>query len=157
MDWTGWLSAGCAAVTVVGAAVAWWRTILSRKAKEAAEKARDEAQRTLAAVEKQADAVRAIAEHLEGPQTWLEWEGPQRLSLRTRLEQITVTGLADNDRGNPFRIKGTPMVVTPHHPGVLYYSPTYASRGARLSVGLLVDGSPDPVELPLPSGRPASP
>lgn len=64
MDIPAWVSAACAVLTLIGAAVSWFRSNVSKQAKAAAEIARDEAQRTVEAAEQTAKGVQRLADTL---------------------------------------------------------------------------------------------
>ena len=97
-DVAAWVSAFCALVSLGSAAVAWWRTNLSRRAREAAETARDASQRNLVAMEK-------IARSLDGPPFTIrssEFEGFVLTS--NRPESLTIEdweNVGDFDVGTP--------------------------------------------------------
>lgn len=61
-DVATWVSAGLAAVSAVGATVAWWQSNLSRNARHEAEDARTRAAEALDAAQRQADAAKEQAE-----------------------------------------------------------------------------------------------
>ena len=65
MDVPSWIGAICAVVTVLGAGVSWWRSTLSKQAKDASEQARDEARRGLEAVKRKAVSLQQLAEAAE--------------------------------------------------------------------------------------------
>lgn len=86
-----------AVLTVVGAVVSWWRSNLSKDAKEKAEAARDDAQKTLDAVVRQADAaevtarsVDSMAKSLSGPPLTVAWLGKSRFAVRNNTQDDMV-------------------------------------------------------------------
>ena len=64
----------CAVLTIVGAAVSWFRSNVSKQAKAAAERARDEAQRTVEAAEQTAAGVQRLADTLAEANSAPPWE-----------------------------------------------------------------------------------
>ena len=64
----------CAVLTIIGAAVSWFRSNVSKQAKAAAERARDEAQRTVAAAEQTAAGVQRLADTLAEANSAPPWE-----------------------------------------------------------------------------------
>ena len=64
----------CAVLTIVGAAVSWFRSNVSKQAKAAAERARDEAQRTVEAAEQTAAGVQRLADTLAEANAAPPWE-----------------------------------------------------------------------------------
>lgn len=86
MDMPSWISAICAVITVIGAGISWWRSTLSKRAKEASEFARDEARRRLKAVEQTAAGVQQLANAVEeansAPPPWkVRWQKGDRFEL----------------------------------------------------------------------------
>lgn len=74
MDIPAWISAACAVLTLIGAAVSWLRSNVSKQAKAAAESARDEAQRTVEAAEQTAKGVQRLADTLAEANSVPPWE-----------------------------------------------------------------------------------
>lgn len=74
MDAPAWISAVCAVLTLIGAAVSWFRSNVSKQAKAAAERARDEAQRTVEAAEQTAAGVQRLADTLAEANAAPPWE-----------------------------------------------------------------------------------
>ena len=74
MDIPAWISAACAVLTLIGAAVSWLRSNVSKQAKAAAESARDEAQRTVEAAEQTAKGVQRLADTLAEANSAPPWE-----------------------------------------------------------------------------------
>ena len=74
MDAPAWISAACAVLTLIGAAVSWLRSNVSKQAKAAAERARDEAQRTVEAAEQTAAGVQRLADTLAEANAAPPWE-----------------------------------------------------------------------------------
>lgn len=64
----------CAVLTLIGAAVSWFRSNVSKQAKAAAERARDEAQRTVEAAEQTAAGVQRLADTLAEANAAPPWE-----------------------------------------------------------------------------------
>lgn len=58
------VSAVCAVATAIGAALSWWRSNVSKKAKAEAERAKDDAARMVEAAERTASGVQQLAEAL---------------------------------------------------------------------------------------------
>lgn len=74
MDVPAWISAACAVLTLIGAAVSWVRSNVSKQAKTAAESARDEARRTVEAAEQTAAGVQRLADTLAEANSAPPWE-----------------------------------------------------------------------------------
>jgi len=118
------VSAACAAVSLVGGGVAWWRANVSRAAKQEAERIRDEAQRSLEAAEAQAWAareqaaqVRAIAERLSRPELEVHLvsrgNGSDTWTLvNTTGSPVVVADIANSDAWFRVSIDGETLPVT---------------------------------------------
>jgi hypothetical protein len=89
-DVAAWVSAVCALVSLVAAGVAWWRTNLSRRAREEAETARDASQRNLASMEK-------IARAAEGPPLIVRGGEPNFVLSSNRSGALTIEALLNSD------------------------------------------------------------
>ena len=74
MDIPAWISTVCAVLTLIGAAVSWLRSNVSKQARAAAESARDEAQRTVEAAEQTAAGVQRLADTLAEANSAPPWE-----------------------------------------------------------------------------------
>lgn len=100
-----WVAAIAAAISVAGAAFAWWREHLSKEAKTEAEAARSAAQRAeneaarhLRAIEEQAEALHRMAKVLEGPPLKAEPMVGMIWRLRnTSRNTLTITDVANRD------------------------------------------------------------
>ena len=93
-DTATWVDAGIAGIAAAGAAVSWWRSNLSRKARTQAARSEEDARRSLAAVEAQAQEVAKLARRFELPPLAIEWTHPEVFVLRNttdadlRIEEI---------------------------------------------------------------------
>lgn len=93
-DWPTWVAAIAAVVSLIGTAVSWWRSNLSKAAKQEAEAARDEAQRQLKAMEEMAEATATIAKGIQaisgktaGDLITAEWKSRNSLVLTNEIRE----------------------------------------------------------------------
>lgn len=99
----------CAVLTIVGAAVSWFRSNISKQAKAAAERARDEAQRTVEAAEQTAAGVQRLADTLAeanaAPPWAVKWEKGDMYALvntgNATLNDVEVDIDTDNEIFTP--------------------------------------------------------
>lgn len=109
MDIPAWISTVCAVLTLIGAAVSWLRSNVSKQARAAAESARDEAQRTVEAAEQTAAGVQRLADTLaeanSAPPWEVKWEKGDTYALintgNTALNDVEVDIDADNEIFTP--------------------------------------------------------
>ena len=145
MDAPAWISAACAVLTLIGAAVSWLRSNVSKQAKAAAERARDEAQRTVEAAEQTAAGVQRLADTLAeanaAPPWEVKWEkGDMYALVNTGNATLTDVGV-DIDTAKSSAL----FMYSRHH-------------GSEMNVGIVVtwtqpDGTRRTWRHPIPQKR----
>lgn len=160
MDWGDvptWVSSISAVVSIGGAAFAWWRSNLSRRAKEEAEAARLRADEALAATKAQAEAAResagatrAIADALAPPVLVAQQAGNDIWLLRnTSREPVTIAEWLNQDTEAIVQGLETLPVTIP--PGQSHEVLALATWGGSIhELVLRLDGHPQPVVVPIP-------
>ena len=159
MDIPAWISAACAVLTLIGAAVSWVRSNVSKQAKAAAESARDEAQRTVEAAEQTAKGVHRLADTLAeanlAPPWDVKWEKGDMYALvntgNAMLNDVEVDTDTDNEiftppPAGPIDAKSSVLFMYTRH------------LGSALNVGIVVtwtqpDGTRRTWRHPIPRKR----
>lgn len=149
----------CTVLTVVGAAVSWFRSNVSKQAKAAAERARDEAQRTVEAAEQTAAGVQRLADTLAeanaAPPWEVKWEKGDLYALvntgNATLNDVEVDIDTDNEIFTP-PPAGT---IDAKSSVVFMYS---RHHGSEMNVGIVVtwtqpDGTRRTWRHPIPRKR----
>ena len=137
-DAPGWASVAVAAVSLGGAAVSWWRSHLSGRARREAQEARDAAQEARAVA-----PPRPLA---------LSWSSRRTFVLRnTSTAPVTVTGFSRPDSllRAPFRV---PVTLAPGE-SVTGAATDAHSRPFPADLWLDLDDADEPLVVPVP-GRP---
>lgn len=159
MDIPAWISAACAVLTLIGAAVSWFRSNVSKQAKAAAERARDEAQRTVEAAEQTAAGVQRLADTLAeanaAPPWEVKWEKGDMYALvntgNATLTDVEVDVDTDNEifrppPAGPIDAKSSALFMYSRH------------HGSEMNVGIVVtwtqpDGTRRTWRHPIPRKR----
>lgn len=121
MSWPDAVSAVCAVLSIAGAAFAWWRANLSKKAKTGAETARDEAAATLEAAQETAAALREMAAKLPEPPRFTlrpASSSPRNAAwilASARDEPQTITEVVNGDKVPMFKLEA-PLTLGPGEP-----------------------------------------
>ncbi|MFC2556617.1 MAG: hypothetical protein ACFNXV_01780 [Pauljensenia sp.] len=135
----------CSVLTIVGAGFSWWYANVSKKARDAAEKADANATRQREAIEKIAEALNpAPAEHSFS----IEWQNEICFVLRnTGTAPVTVNAITNDTEGlfdAPF-----PFTLNPGCGQRIYEAPVLTS-GHVDELVLDIADSPVPFTVPLP-------
>ena len=159
MDAPAWISAACAVLTLIGAAVSWLRSNVSKQAKAAAERARDEAQRTVEAAEQTAAGVQRLADTLAeanaAPPWEVKWEKGDMYAL-VNTGNATLTDVeVDIDTDNEIFRPPTTDTIDAKSSALFMYS---RHHGSEMNVGIVVtwtqpDGTRRTWRHPIPRKR----
>lgn len=159
-DAPGWASVAVAAVSLGGAAVSWWRSHLSGRARREAQEARDAAQEAREVARRHMEAAQESTTHLEAiahavapPRPLaLSWSSRRTFVLRnTSTAPVTVTGFSRPDSllCAPFRV---PVTLAPGE-SVTGAAIDAHSRPFPADLWLDLDDADEPLVVPVP-GRP---
>ena len=159
MDAPAWISAACAVLTLIGAAVSWLRSNVSKQAKAAAERARDEAQRTVEAAEQTAAGVQRLADTLaeanSAPPWEVKWEKGDMYAL-VNTGNVTLRNVqVDVDTDDEIFRPPTTDTIDAKSSVVFMYS---RNMGSGMNVGIVVtwtdpDGTQRTWRHPIPQKR----
>ncbi|MFC2756812.1 hypothetical protein [Propionibacterium acidifaciens] len=122
MSWPDAVSAVCAVLSILGAAFAWWRANLSKKAKTGAETARDEAAAALRAAQETAAALREMAAKLPEPPRFTlrpASSSPRNTAwilASARDEPQTITEVVNGDKVPMLNGLEAPLTLGPGEP-----------------------------------------
>ena len=108
-DIPSWVSAVCAVLTAIGAALSWWHSSLSKRAQSEAEQARDDAVRKLEAIEQTAAGIQKVANMLEysisAPPWQISWRSGETYYLvnagNIRAEDVHIDADTKQARFDP--------------------------------------------------------
>lgn len=138
------VSAVCAVITVIGAALSWWQSNASKKAREAAERADANATRQREAVERIAEALNPDPPEVAFA---VEWQGKTMFNLRnTGTIPVTVNAIT-NDAEGIFVVE-LPFTLNPGMKQRILWAPAQSSGHIEEMV-LDIDGREAPVNVPL--------
>ena len=145
MEMSAVVSAVCAVLTIVGAAFSWWHSNVSKKARDAAEKADANATRQREAIEKIAEALNpAPEEHAFS----IEWQSKGTFVLRnTGTAPVTINAIT-NDTEDIFAV-AYPFTLNPGCGQRIYETPAMTD-GHFDELVLDIADSPTPFTVPLP-------
>ena len=152
MNIPDWISAGCAILTIVGALIAWWRSNLSKHAREELEYARFADERTYKNAVRQREAVEKIARELKpalpGLELHLEWierDAGIFILRNTGVVSVTINKIV-NDLNNDFAVK-FPIILDSGMGKMIYYEPSLASKTVS-EIVLDIKGLDEPIVVP---------
>lgn len=147
-----WISAGCAILTIVGSLIAWWRSNLSKRAKEKSECVRFADERTYENAVKHREAVEKVAQglkpvlpdidlHLE----WIDRDAGRLILRNTGTLPVTINKIA-NDLDNDFAVN-FPIILDSGMGKMIYYEPSLASETVS-EIVLDIKGLDEPIVVP---------
>lgn len=138
------VSAVCAVATAIGAALSWWRSNVSKKAREAAERADANATRQREAVERIAEALNPAPPEVDFA---VEWQGENMFVLRnTGTASVTVNAIANDPEG--LLTAEFPFTLDPGRGQKIFRIPALTS-GHIAEMVLDIAGREVPVVVPL--------
>lgn len=136
MDIPGWVQAAIAVASFVFAAISWWRSNLSKRAREQAEEERLRAEEHAAAARRSADSLASLAASLQRPDLTATVAG-NRITVRNQSKVVQIITEVIN--------KDDFLRLDPHNPLPITVHP------GSLTTFLMVEGHgyPAPAELVL--------
>lgn len=142
------VSAVCAALSILGAFIAYWRSNLSRQARDEAIEKANEARRLVEAIERQAVSMKGIEAIMKGPELELLHNRGMLYTLKNRGDQtVTIEKMM-----NPPAIRPpftSPCTVPPG--GETQVQLVGSLQAPAPSVmELKIEGREDPVMVPVP-------
>ena len=143
-DIPNWVSAVCAVATAIGAGVSWWRSNISKKAREAAERADANATRQREAVERIAEALNPAPPEVDFA---VEWQSEDMFVLRnTGTTPVTVNAITNDTEG--LLTADFPFSLDPGRGQEIFRIPAHTS-GHVAEMVLDIAGRNTPVVVPL--------